>query len=63
VWLAERFGYRGCWSFPVRTAVGKFVGTFALYFPHPRAANEHDCELISHLTRSASIIVTRDAEL
>ncbi|MBN9522247.1 GAF domain-containing protein [bacterium] len=27
---AARFDYRGCWSFPIHTEAGRFVGTFAV---------------------------------
>ena len=42
LWMAEKFGYRGCWSFPVHTAAGRFVGTFAVYWPQPRDADIAD---------------------
>ncbi len=61
-WMAERFGYRGCWSFPVHTSAGKFVGTFAVYSPQPREATPRDLEFASVLTRTAAIIIVRHAE-
>src|SRR5262249_1554513 len=61
-WLAERFAYRGCWSFPIHTSAGKFVGTFAVYARQPREATECDLELASLLTQTASIIISRHTE-
>jgi signal transduction histidine kinase/ActR/RegA family two-component response regulator len=64
-WLAEKFGYRGCWSFPVHTTTGTFVGTFAVYWPEPREAAPSDLELAALMTQSAAIITARhmDAEV
>lgn len=61
-WLAERFGYEGCWSFPINTAAGSFVGTFALYWPHPRTATPRQLDLVGRLTQTAAIIISRDIE-
>ena len=61
-WLAERFGYRACWSFPIHTAAGTFVGTFALYWPVPCEATPRHIELVGRLTQTAAIIISRDSE-
>ena len=61
-WLADRFGYRGCWSFPVNTSAGKFVGTLALYSVRPRSPTKRNLELASLLTNTASIIISRHHE-
>jgi len=60
--LAERFGFRGCWSFPIHTKAGKFIGTLAVYWRHPRSATERELELASLLTNTASIIISRHME-
>jgi two-component sensor histidine kinase len=62
-WLAEQHGYRACWSFPVETAMGKTVGTFALYFPLPREASSRDYRLAGIITRAAAIIIARQQEI
>jgi PAS domain S-box-containing protein len=62
LWMAEKFDYRGCWSFPIHTAAGKFVGTLAIYSRQPREATKRDVELGSLLTHTASIIVSRHKE-
>lgn len=59
LWLAERYDYRGCWSFPIETESGNVVGTFAMYFTSPREATPRDCEFASVLTRAAAIIISR----
>lgn len=62
LWLAEKFGYRGCWSFPIYTRTGAFVGSFAVYSPHPRQATTRDIELAGLITQTAAIIIARHAE-
>jgi len=57
--LARRFDYRACWSFPVKSAGGKVVGTFSFYFREPREATLRDIELAMALTHAAAIIMAR----
>jgi two-component sensor histidine kinase len=59
LWMAAKFGYRGCWSFPIHTAVRRFAGTFALYWPEPREATPHDTERAGMITQTAAIIISR----
>lgn len=63
-WLADEFGYRGCWSFPIHTASGRFVGTFAVYWPGPRDAMPQDLERVGIIVQTAAMIIARhlDAE-
>jgi PAS domain S-box-containing protein len=61
-WLAERFDFRGCWSFPIHTAARQFIGTLAIYWRLPREATDLDIELASLLTETASAIVAHHAE-
>ena len=58
LWLAERFGYRACWSFPIQTATGKIVGTFAMYYREPTEATPDDLDLASTVTRAAAAILS-----
>jgi signal transduction histidine kinase/DNA-binding response OmpR family regulator len=60
--LAERFDYRGCWSFPIHTSLGKPIGTFAVYWRRPREATDRDLEFATLLTQTASIIISRHTE-
>ena len=61
-WLAREFDFRGCWSFPIETASGKVVGSFAMYFKEPNGAADRDRELAAALTHTASIIISRHQE-
>ncbi|MFN6571044.1 ATP-binding protein [Dendronalium sp. ChiSLP03b] len=62
LWLAEQHEYRGVWSFPIETTEGKVVGTFAMYFRHPREATPRDYEFAAVLTRAAAIIISQNQE-
>ena len=57
--LANEFGYRACWSFPVETPAGKVVGTFAMYYKEPREATQRDLDNAAALTRTAGAIISR----
>ncbi|HXS75325.1 MAG TPA: PAS domain S-box protein [Terracidiphilus sp.] len=62
LWLAERFDFRGCWSFPLKASSGKAIGTFALYFKQPRHAMSRDLQLANVLTHAAAIIISKHQE-
>lgn len=62
LWMAEEYGFRGCWSFPIRSAEGKSVGSFAMYFPGPREPTPAENELAATLVHTASIIISRHQE-
>ena len=59
LWLAEKYHFRACWSFPVETAGGKLVGTLAVYFEEPRTPTPGDLKLAQSLTSAASIIIAQ----
>lgn len=59
IWLAKRFGYRGCWSFPVMETGGTPLGSLAMYFAEPREPTPIDLELASLFTKTAAIIIAR----
>jgi PAS domain S-box-containing protein len=62
LWMAEKFDYRACWSFPIHTAARRFVGTLAIYSRQPREATPRDQELGALLAHTASIIISRHKE-
>jgi PAS domain S-box-containing protein len=50
--LALKYGLRACWSEPVINADGFVLGTFAMYYDHPRQPNKnelHAIEVAAHL--------------
>jgi PAS domain S-box-containing protein len=63
LWLAEQYGYRASWSFPVETSAGTIVGTFAMYFKEPREATSRDRDLAALLAQAAGIIISRHQEM
>ena len=62
LWLAEQYGYRACWSFPVETSAGELVGSFTLYFKEPRDATSGDLKRAAVVTQNAAIIISRNRE-
>lgn len=62
LWMAEKFDYRGCWSFPLHTSKGKLLGTFAVYWRQPRRATDRDATFASAVADTAAIIVSRHVE-
>jgi len=62
LWLAEQYGFRAVWSFPIETSERKVVGTLALYFSEPRQASSRDHELANAMTQAAGIIISRHQE-
>ncbi|MEM5328855.1 CheR family methyltransferase [Paraburkholderia sp. JHI2823] len=62
-WLAQRFGYRGCWSFPVETSEGNLVGSLAMYFEMPREPSPLDRKLATAFAQTAAIISWRHLQV
>ena len=61
-WMARDHAFSGCWSFPVQTATGRIVGSFAMYFEEPREATPFDLALAGAFSQTASIIISRHQE-
>jgi PAS domain S-box-containing protein len=57
--LAERHGLRACWSTPILSPAGDVLGTFAMYYPHPRMPGENDLALVQVATRTAMLAIER----
>ena len=50
--LAVKYGLKACWSEPVFSSNGRVIGTFAMYYRHPRAptgAELRTIEIAAHL--------------
>lgn len=62
VHLADKYEYRGCWSFPIQTRDKKGVGTLAMYFRNPREATPQDLALAAIVTQSAAVIINSHTE-
>jgi signal transduction histidine kinase len=56
--IAEKYNFRGCWSFPIKTRENKAVGTFAMYFQESRRATRKDLDLADIVTQTAAIIIS-----
>lgn len=57
--LAQAHGIRACWSFPLHSATGKLLGTFALYHRVPREPEPRDLEAVRFLAHTAAIVIER----
>lgn len=59
-WLstAEKYHFRGCWSFPIKTRQNEAVGTFAMYFTEPRQATPHNVALADVVMQTAAVIIS-----
>lgn len=55
--LADKYGFRGCWSFPLESEDGTRLGTFVLYFGEPHAPTPAELELARSISTTASVIV------
>lgn len=62
LWVAQQFGYRACWSFPIKTPGGSFIGTLSLYWANPTQPTRRHLELAARITATAAIIISRDIE-
>jgi PAS domain S-box-containing protein len=58
IYLAEKYNFRGCWSFPISTGDNKTIGTFAMYFQTGREAAPNDLTLADMITQTAAIIIS-----
>ena len=55
--LALPHGLRACWSTPLIGSDGDILGTFAMYYRHPRAPTEDDRQIIRLVSRTAILAI------
>ena len=55
--LAMEYGLRACWSQPVFSSEGQVVGTFAMYYRHPRAPTQAELRTIGTAAHLVGIAV------
>ena len=55
--LALKHELRACWSTPIRSSQGTVLGTFAMYYPHPRTPDSESHKLIEIATSLAGIAI------
>ncbi len=60
---AERFGFRACWSTPIRSSDGKVLGTFAGYYHERRQPTDREWEVVEILSRTAGLAIERKQAL
>lgn len=57
--FALQHGLQACWSTPVIAGDGRVLGTFAIYYPKPRAPRPEDLRMIEHITHLAGVAIER----
>ncbi len=57
--VVDRFGLRACWSTPIRAPGGGILGTFAMYYRHPRRPDANELRLIEVSTHLAAMAIER----
>ena len=53
-------GFRACWSSPIVSGAGELIGTFSLYYDHPRRPTENEERLLEMILRKTTIIIERE---
>ena len=61
--LAARFGLRACWSQPIKSRDGRVLGTFAMYYDHPRHPSDAELRLIEEASHLAGLALEHTAAL
>lgn len=51
--LALPFGFKACWSEPIRSSAGEVLGTFAMYYAEKRVPTVSDLQIISAAAKRA----------
>ena len=57
--LAARANLRACWSQPIVSSTGTILGTFAIYYRHPKTPDVWDLEYIKSAAHLAGIAIER----
>lgn len=58
--LALPLGLRACWSTPIFAPTLELLGTFAMYYDHPRAPTELEMGWVNTATHLAAIAIVKD---
>jgi PAS domain S-box-containing protein len=61
--LAREHGLRACWSAPVKSAAGKVLATFAVYYRQPRTPSGAELALMDSLVALVSLAVEQVADI
>ena len=60
--LAQENDIRAVWSFPIRSATDKILGTIAIYYDSPRDPKQMDIDAVELLAQTAALIIERHKE-
>ena len=56
---ALKHGLRACWSTPIISSDESVLGTFAMYYKHPRPPKPHEKRIVETATHLARIAIER----
>lgn len=60
--LAADHDIRACWSFPIRSAQGELLGTFALCWRTPHSPVAEEADLLGYAASLAAVVIARDRD-
>jgi PAS domain S-box-containing protein len=61
--LAITYGFRACWSTPVFSAQQRVLGSFAMYYPEPRAPRDEEMRMVEVAANIAGIAIEHQRAL
>lgn len=60
--LVRPYGFKACWSQPVRSPSGEVLGTFAMYYTESRTPTRNDLAVIEAAASRAGLLLERAHE-
>ncbi len=61
--LTSAFGLAACWSFPILSAHGQLLGTFAFYSSKSRGPTKREIEIAEVTARTTALIIERHLDM
>ena len=55
--LAQPYGYKACWSVPVKKRTGKVIASFATHYKKIKSPNEEEISLINRVTNLIGVLL------
>lgn len=55
--IVQQYGFKACWSVPVKKRTGKTIATFAAYFKTKRSPNKEEINLIERATNLIGVLI------
>jgi PAS domain S-box-containing protein len=61
--IAQRFGLKACWSVPIIRSNGDVMGSFAIYYHHPKSPSEKEWNTILRLRNFIRLLLENNISL